>query len=399
MSCIEEAASAIKGKEELKEVSFEIRQGTGGEPGSPDMIVTCLKRNDECHIFIADISVDKKFNKIQKWVNQKPDLRERPNENVMYELGRADDGSIEKESGKSYTQKEYEYAVEQGIPVLRFVHEDIKRLTGDKLEDTDEGKRKLKEFTDEAKKKMCKFWTTPGELAAQVVLSLTSMIKTNPRIGWIKGDVMTSEKSNSEIIRLKDENEELRAKIKKMEESAPAGIEDLSQGDDLYAVHFDYVKTRRGGYEEDFEDGSEVFSWNQIFSVLSPHLLIECNEITLELLFGDFVRKNADSSFGRITKVYSDCFQDVKVQFIALGLIQESQRKKSAGKVHKYWTLTPYGNKIMMQLKAIKKLESDVVYGIGGEDEVCLESERIKGQRRYCCIGYKEANRDGNTSK
>ena len=92
MSCIEEAASAIKGKEELKEVSFEIRQGTGGEPGSPDMIVTCLKRNDECHIFIADISVDKKFNKIQKWVNQKPDLRERPNENVMYELGRADDG-------------------------------------------------------------------------------------------------------------------------------------------------------------------------------------------------------------------------------------------------------------------------------------------------------------------
>lgn len=90
LSCIEEAASAIKGKEELKEVSFEIRQGTGGEPGSPDMIATCLKRNDECHIFIADISVDKKFNKIQKWVNQKPDLRERPNENVMYELGRAD---------------------------------------------------------------------------------------------------------------------------------------------------------------------------------------------------------------------------------------------------------------------------------------------------------------------
>lgn len=264
-------------------------------------------------------------------------------------------GSIEKESGKSYTHKEYEYAVEQGIPVLRFVHEDINRLTGDKLEDTDEGKRKLKEFTDEAKKKMCKFWTTPGELAAQVVLSLTSMIKTNPRIGWIKGDVMTSEKSNSEIIRLKDENEELRAKIKKMEESAPAGIEDLSQGDDLYAVHFDYYVLLHGGYEQLYENGSEEFSWNQIFAALSPHLLIECEEISLELLFDEFVRRNADSSFGRITKVYGDCFQDVKVQFIALGLIQESTRKKSAGNVRKYWTLTPYGNKIMMKLKAIKK--------------------------------------------
>lgn len=265
-------------------------------------------------------------------------------------------GSIEKESGKSYTQKEYEYAIEKGIPVLRFVHEDINRLTGDKLEETDEGKRKLKAFTEEAKKKMCKFWTNPEGLAAQVVLSLNSMIKTNPRTGWIKGDVMTSEKSNSEIIRLKDENEELRAKIKKMEESAPAGIEDLSQGDDMYTVHFDYkVYEEDDNYETKYEDGTEEFSWNQMFAFLSPHLVIECEEHNLDSLFNDFVRRNVDSSFGRVTKVYDECFQDVKVQFIALGLIQESTRKKSAGNVQKYWSLTPYGHNMMMKLKAIKR--------------------------------------------
>lgn len=90
LSCIQDAAKAIEGKGSLKDVSFDIKQGTGGEPGSPDMIATCLKRNDECHIFIADISVDKKFNKVQRWANRPPILRERPNENVMYELGRAD---------------------------------------------------------------------------------------------------------------------------------------------------------------------------------------------------------------------------------------------------------------------------------------------------------------------
>lgn len=264
-------------------------------------------------------------------------------------------GSIEKESGKSYTQKEYEYAIEKGIPVLRFIHEDIKRLTGDKLEDTDDGKRKLIAFTEEAKKKMCKFWTNPEGLAAQVVLSLTSMIKTNPRTGWIKGDVMTSEKSNSEIIRLRDENDELRAKIKIMEESAPAGIEDLSQGDDWYEVHFDYQVCDDEEEEIEYEDGTQVFSWNQMFAYLSPHLVIECEEFDLKALFVDFVRRNADSSFERITKVYDECFQEVKIQFIALGLIQESSRKKSAGNVHKYWSLTPYGNKMMMKLKAIKK--------------------------------------------
>lgn len=90
LSCINKAAEEIAGKGDLKDVSFKVLQGTGGEPGSPNMIATCLERNDKCHIFIADISVDKKFNKIQRWVNRQPDLRERPNENVMYELGRAD---------------------------------------------------------------------------------------------------------------------------------------------------------------------------------------------------------------------------------------------------------------------------------------------------------------------
>lgn len=90
LSCINKAAETVGGKGDLKNVSFKVLQGTGGEPGSPNMIATCLERNDKCHIFIADISVDKKFNKIQKWVNRQPDLRERPNENVMYELGRAD---------------------------------------------------------------------------------------------------------------------------------------------------------------------------------------------------------------------------------------------------------------------------------------------------------------------
>lgn len=90
LSCIQQAVGEFKKNKDLKDVEFEVLQGTGGEPGAPDMIATCLQRNDDCHIFIADISVDKRFNKIQKWANKMPKLRERPNENVMYELGRAD---------------------------------------------------------------------------------------------------------------------------------------------------------------------------------------------------------------------------------------------------------------------------------------------------------------------
>jgi hypothetical protein len=84
----------------------------------------------------------------------------------------------------------------------------------------------------------------------------------------------------------------------------------------------------------------------KVFSIL----LIGILTISLTGCGGSSANVPAD-----LTKVYDECFQEVKVQFIALGLIQESSRKKSAGNVHKYWSLTPYGNKMMMKLKAIKK--------------------------------------------
>lgn len=90
LECIYQAKNEIKDNGKLKGVDFEVQEGTSGVPGSPEMIRTCLERNDKCHIFIADISVDKKFNRAQKFFNQSPALRVRPNENVVYELGRAE---------------------------------------------------------------------------------------------------------------------------------------------------------------------------------------------------------------------------------------------------------------------------------------------------------------------
>lgn len=264
-------------------------------------------------------------------------------------------GSIESESGKSYTQKEYEYAMEQGIPILRFIYYDTKYLTGDKLEETQDGRDKLSLFTEEAKKQLCKFWHNPGDLTAQVVLSLNQLIKASPRIGWIRGDAATSEKSNADIIRLKDENEEFRTKIKQMEESAPVGIEYLSQGDDHYAIHFDYVEYDNNEEYEIEYSGTLEFSWNELFSFISPHLVIECEERAIRSLFENYVKQNADIHNGRITRINVEYFQNIKIQFMALGLIKESNRKKSPGNKHSYWTLTPYGNKLMMKLKAIKK--------------------------------------------
>lgn len=55
-------------------------------------------------------------------------------------------------SGKSYTQMEYEYAVELGKPVIAFLHKDPGKLPAEKTEKEPEKAKKLEEFKDVAKK-------------------------------------------------------------------------------------------------------------------------------------------------------------------------------------------------------------------------------------------------------
>lgn len=55
--------------------------------------------------------------------------------------------------GKSYTQMEYEYAVEIGKPVMGFLHRTPGTLPANKCEATDAGKAKLESFRTHVEKK------------------------------------------------------------------------------------------------------------------------------------------------------------------------------------------------------------------------------------------------------
>ncbi|KAB8066887.1 DUF4062 domain-containing protein [Janthinobacterium violaceinigrum] len=50
-----------------------------------------------------------------------------------------------------------------------------------------------------------------------------------------------------------------------------------------------------------------------------------------------------------------DDFQTIKIQLRALGLITKSTRSRSVKDTSTYWTLTPYGDNVMLQLRAIRK--------------------------------------------
>ena len=52
-------------------------------------------------------------------------------------------------------------------------------------------------------------------------------------------------------------------------------------------------------------------------------------------------------------EILADCFQTIKVQLRAVGLISKSPRTRSVKDTGTYWSLTAYGDAVMTRLRAI----------------------------------------------
>jgi DNA-binding PadR family transcriptional regulator len=71
--------------------------------------------------------------------------------------------------------------------------------------------------------------------------------------------------------------------------------------------------------------------------------------------------------------LHKEDFQTVKVQLRALGLIAKSEKPRSVKDSGTYWTLTPYGDEVMIRLRAIRSNQAsepaDEGTREGGDDE------------------------------
>jgi len=95
-------------------------------------------------------------------------------------------GSINPRTGVSFTEQEFDYAIEKNIPVLVFLHDDPYNLP---LEKRDDLKRvQLEKFREKASQgRLCKMWHTTSGLVTSVIISLNEEIRNNPQMGWIRG--------------------------------------------------------------------------------------------------------------------------------------------------------------------------------------------------------------------
>ena len=122
--------------------------------------------------------------------------------------------------GVGYTEREYLYAKENGVPVIVFIKQDGLPVKEADRESSASKKKKLKDFINKAKMgREVSWWSTKEELGQKVTVSLYKEFERVKRPGWVRATEVL-EKSKMEelqgtIIQLQMENEELKRELSK----------------------------------------------------------------------------------------------------------------------------------------------------------------------------------------
>lgn len=115
------------------------------------------------------------------------------------------------DAGISYTEKEFNYAVNQKIPVLAFIMDDEVAKSNSSAETPDIA-AKFDDFKTKVKSgRYIKFFKNPDELAALISQSIHKAIRRGDRPGWVRTTEFNIEESHARILQLTDRVHTLEA--------------------------------------------------------------------------------------------------------------------------------------------------------------------------------------------
>ncbi|GAC69925.1 DUF4062 domain-containing protein [Gordonia soli] len=269
-------------------------------------------------------------------------------------------GSIIDAEGISYTEKEYDYAVKSGIPVLGFVHKNPGQILASNTDLDKTAQELLDKFRDKVKSKPVNFFESPAELGGLVVTSLMQAIKKKPGIGWVRGDKAMTVEQEREIVSLREQIATLREQKAEAESALVEDVADLAQGDQRVTISVLSQSSISG--RDDVEFVAVATTWDEIFADVGPLLVDESPEHEAEKRLAthlyhrasDEEKQTLDSVYyGKIGMPYDD-WDIVKTQFRALGLIDKGQKKRPIQDKNKYLSLTDRGDRHLTQLLAVK---------------------------------------------
>jgi hypothetical protein len=265
-------------------------------------------------------------------------------------------GSVS-ETGLSYTEQEYDYAVSRGLRVIALVHANPDDIPLGKSEKDPASQGKLKQFRDKVcKGRLVRMWKDKSELPNLVLRGLLETIKQFPAVGWVRADKVANVEVLGEINELRKRNgllENLNARLEGAlaAATAPPALPDLAGLDEEVNVHGSYWN--RNAYRNWYV----TTTWRKIFAYVSPYLVSHPNAaaikaILLSALFKDANVGEDDPENNR--SLDDQDFQTIGLQLKALGLVSIDYTETTSGGMGLFWSFTPKGEQLMVELRAVR---------------------------------------------
>lgn len=275
-------------------------------------------------------------------------------------------GSVEKQSNLSYTEIEYNYAIEKNIPILGFVVKDVGQVPQNKSEQNFDSIEKLKSFRKKVLSKTCQMFESPDDLKSKVMSSLVTEMRINPQTGWVKADQARSESDiererilSEELISQKETIEDLKRKLR--DTSLPIkelNHNQIAQGEDEYSITVTFQNNHKRLISH-----KVLLSWDEIYAVIGAQM------------FG-YIMRRPENRYGEIShysfqpalierirlELIEECGQRklslmqhevdaILIQFKQLGYIEMNENKQENGEVFRGYSLTENGEVHLTKLK------------------------------------------------
>lgn len=220
------------------------------------------------------------------------------------------------DDGISYTEKEFDYAVNLGIPVIACIHSNPDSLPVNKSDIKLSVKRKLNKFRDKVMHhRMVSYfsWDNPSALSAEIVVALTNAINDYPRPGWERVTSYENSDLLNQINDLRIENNKLKAMLdsKKQEEEHKKLIMQFPWKE--FQSFMGYSKW--DGYENVYIP--VTLTWEQIFSIVSPILLVQSSISLVHYAFNHALFLDRPPYFC----VPDEKFELIVAEFLKYGII------------------------------------------------------------------------------
>ena len=176
-------------------------------------------------------------------------------------------GSIEPESGQSYIEVEYKYALKNKIPLFAVVinNSEIKKKQKKLAKEYGDSNidEKLAGFRKLVLSKTSSFFSDKKDIKLAIHKSINELLEEREFIGWVRGDYAKTEEELQKIIDMQEYIGNLEKELSELKKTMSIDSKNLSQGDDIVELEF-----RVKNFEQ-----KEPITWNELFIVIANQCL------------------------------------------------------------------------------------------------------------------------------